>query len=139
MEWPGRCERCKEPITDWADAGYFGGHWVHKACWSQSYVEGSARGREVPALRSPTDRSSQLELPMLIFLLLFHFGLGGAVAGWIMITQGADETIGSILLVIGIITPIIGVAGVAVNIIARRRIELIRRDLDTQGGWKPGR
>ena len=76
---------------------------------------------------------------MLIFLLMFHFGLGAAVAGWIMIDQHQTPDIGAVLLVIGIVVPLIGVAGVALNIISRRRIELIRQALDLTGGWKPGR
>jgi hypothetical protein len=139
LEWPGRCCFCNQPIEDWSDAGYQGRRWIHKSCWVENNRQEEARGKELPSLRPPTDRSSQLELPMLTFLLMFHFGLGAAVAGWIMLTQGADETVGVILLIVGIITPIIGVAGVAANIISRRRIELIRQDLDTQGGWKPGR
>lgn len=139
MEWPGRCCVCNEQIEDWNDAGYQGRRWIHKSCWGENVRGATAAGKEMPPLRPPTDRSSQLELPMFVFLLLFHFGLGGAVAGWIMLTQASNETIGGILLVVGIITPLIGVAGIAANIISRRRIELIRHHLDTQGGWKPGR
>ena len=76
---------------------------------------------------------------MLIFLLMFHFGLGGAVAGWIMLDQGKSESLAIALMVVGIVIPVIGIAGVAVNIISRRRIELIRQDLDAVGGWRPGR
>jgi hypothetical protein len=84
------------------------------------------------------ERGRLLELPMLIFLLMFHFGLGAAVAGWIMIDQDQTPGTGAILLVIGLVVPLIGVAGVALNIISRRRIEMIRQAVDTGGGWKPG-
>jgi hypothetical protein len=135
MEWPGRCGVCKQEIEDWTEAGYEGRRWVHKRCWA----EAGAASRALTLLRPPTDRSTELELPMLVFLLMFHFGLGAAVAGWIMLTQGAYETAGTITLIVGIVTPLIGIAGVAVNIVSRRRIELIRQDLETQGGWRPGR
>jgi hypothetical protein len=138
IEWPGRCRSCKQPIDDWADAGFLEGRWIHKNCFVRERSEAQARGIELPLLRSPAERSAALELPMLIFLLLFHFGLGFAVIGWIMITQG-DPGTGYPILAFGIITPLIGVAGVAVNIISRRRIELIRQALETRGGWKPGR
>jgi hypothetical protein len=75
---------------------------------------------------------------MLLFLLMFHFGLGFAVIGWLMVSQ-FDDSDGNILLAVGIVTPLIGIAGVALNIVARRRIELIRQALELQGGWKPGR
>jgi hypothetical protein len=138
VEWPGRCYRCRGVIDDWSDAGLFQRRWIHKACFNQNLVEANEKGVELPLLRSPIDRVSVLELPMLIFLLLFHFGLGGAVVGWILITQGSEQA-GIIVLVIGLVTPLIGVVGAALNILSRRRIELIRQTLDLQGGWKPGR
>jgi hypothetical protein len=138
MEWPGRCHRCKEVILDWAEAGVFDGRWVHKACYSEDWAAARARGVEIEPLRDPTVRSSQLEWPMLLFLLLFHFGLGFAVIGWLMISQ-FDDSRGNPILLAGIITPLIGIIGVALNIVSRRRIELIRQALELQGGWKPGR
>ena len=138
LEWPGRCKECREQIDDWTDAGLYGGSWVHKACFLQRSGSSAAAGLE--ALRPPTDRSAQLELPMMIFVLMFHFGLGAAVAGWIMLTQlNEDASGGAIVLALGIILPVIGVAGVALNVIGRRRIETIRQQLDAEGGWKPGR
>lgn len=104
------------------------------------YREARARGSELPDLRSPVERSSQLELPMMVSLLLFHFGLAAAVAGWFLLTQtDQSRTAGILLLVFGLIVPLIGAAGAAANIVSRRRIELIRHDLDLSGGWKPGR
>jgi hypothetical protein len=71
---------------------------------------------------------------------MFHFGLAAAVAGWFLLTQTAEsETAGVLLVVFGIITPLAGAAGAALNVVGRRRIELIRQELDLQGGWKPGR
>jgi hypothetical protein len=91
-------------------------------------------------LRSPVERGSQLELPMMIFLLMFHFGLAAAVAGWFLLTQTEESrTAGIILLVAGLLVPLVGAAGAAVNIVSRRRIEIIRHALDLQGGWKAGR
>jgi hypothetical protein len=138
IEWPGRCSRCNEEIGDWADAGLYGRRWVHKACFATLSREAEGKGTALAALRPPTERSVYLELPMLVFLLLFHFGLGAAVAGWIMVNQ-FDYASGNLILAFGIVTPLIGIAGAAVNIIARRRIELIRQELELQGGWKPGR
>jgi hypothetical protein len=138
VEWPGRCYRCREVILDWADAGLYGRRWVHKECFTHLWQQAMGKGEEVPPLQPPTERGAHLELPMLIFLLLFHFGGGAAVAGWIMVNQ-FDYAAGNWILAIGIITPLVGIAGIAVNIISRRRIELIRQALETQGGWQPGR
>jgi hypothetical protein len=135
VEWPGRCARCKKEIADWSDAGLLDRRWVHKACYAQA----RATGDSLPELRSPAERGSHLEMPMLLFLLMFHFGLGGAVAGWILLDQGKSETLAVSLLVLGLVVPLVGLAGVALNIISRRRIELIRQDLDAVGGWRPGR
>jgi len=139
LEWPGRCSECGGAIEDWAEAGFAERRWVHKACYSRRWAEAHSRGVEPPELRSPVERGTLLEAPMLIFLLMFHFGLGGAVAGWIMIDQDQTPTLGAVLLAIGIVVPLIGIAGVALNIISRRRIELIRQSLELRGGWKPGR
>jgi hypothetical protein len=75
---------------------------------------------------------------MLIFLLMFHFGLGAAVAGWIMIDQDQTPSTGAALLVIGLVVPLVGIAGVALNIISRRRIQMVQQAVDLVGGWKPG-
>jgi hypothetical protein len=126
------------PIEDWTEAGLFDRQWVHKTCYTLRWNEAHNKGTDLADLRSPVERSSQLEMPMLLYLLLFHFGLGFAVIGWIMIDQDQSPDIGIILLVVGIIVPLVGLAGVALNIISRRRIELIRRELELAGGWKPG-
>lgn len=139
IEWPGRCSRCGTQIEDWTDAGLFDKRWMHKSCYANLRNEAHARGRTPPDLQSPVERGRLLELPMLIFLLMFHFGLGAAVAGWIMLDQDQSPTTGVALLAVGIVVPLIGIGGVAINIISRRRIELIRQSLDLQGGWKPGR
>src|SRR5688572_30601125 len=132
IEWPGRCSHCKEQIEDWSDAGAFEGRWIHKGCWAESQPP-AARGAGQVVLASPVDRSKSLEWPMLISMLLFHFGLGAGFIGWIMLTQTtSSDTSGAIVLVIGLITPLLGVAGVALNIMARRRIELVRVALDLQ-------
>lgn len=139
VEWPGRCSSCGQPIEDWPDAGLLDRRWIHKKCYVERWNQAKAAGEIAPDLQSPLDRSKLLELPMLVFLLMFHFGLGAAVAGWVMLDQNQTENIAVWLLVIGLVVPLIGVAGVAINIISRRRIELIRQALDLQGGWKPGR
>ena len=138
IEWPARCGYCGKPIEDWTEAGLYDKQWIHKNCYNVRWNEAHNVGSDLPELRSPVERSSQLEMPMLLFLLLFHFGLGFAVIGWIMIDQDQSPDIGVALLVVGIIVPLIGIAGVALNIVSRRRIELIRRELELAGGWKPG-
>ena len=139
LEWPGRCGHCKNTIDDWTDAGLYDRDWVHKACYTQRWNEAHSAGSDLAALRSPVDRGSLLELPMLFFILLFHFGLGGAVVGWIMIDQDQSPGTGIVLLILGIVVPLVGLAGIALNIMGRRRIESIRQELDLSGGWKPGR
>lgn len=138
LEWPGRCVHCGEEINDWTEAGLHAKRWVHKACYTARWNEAHDSGTSLGDLRSPIERSTLLELPMLISLLLFHFGLGGAVAGWIMLDQGQSTDVGVGLLIAGIVIPLIGIAGVALNIISRKRIETIRQELDLAGGWKPG-
>jgi hypothetical protein len=139
MEWPGRCSRCRKPIDSWTDAGFDDKSWVHKACFLETQKEAQARGRELPVLRAPDERYHQLELPMLVFVLMFHFGLGLAVIGWIVIDQGGSQTWGAVLMALGIIIPALGLMGAAFNIISRRRIEQIHQELLLAGGWKPGR
>jgi hypothetical protein len=139
IEWPARCHECQEVIEDWSEAGLYDRSWVHKACYTDRWNQAHAGGVNLPDLRSPVERSSQLEMPMLISLLLFHFGLGFAVIGWIMLDQGRSSDLAALLLVIGIVIPLIGLGGIAVNVIGRRRIEAIRQEIDMAGGWKPGR
>jgi hypothetical protein len=106
FEWPARCATCGEVLEDWADAGLYDGAWVHKRCWSEMNRSAQGKRRAVSALRSPVDRSSQLELPMMISLLLFHFGLAAAMAGWFLLTQtDQSREAGMILLVVGLVAP----------------------------------
>jgi hypothetical protein len=139
MEWPGRCSACKEAIADWSEAGYNDGRWIHKSCWTEALLHSEAADSARPVLQSPLERARQLDLPMMVYVLLFHFGSGAAVIGWILFTQGYDEATGVVVFPIGLVATLIGVAGAAVNIMSRRRIEGIRRALEMQGGWKPGR
>jgi hypothetical protein len=139
VEWPGRCSSCKQEITNWSDAGLHSGRWIHKVCFADHWNQAHDAGKTPPDLQPPTERGRLLEFPMLVFLLMFHFGLGAAVAGWIMLDQDQSQTTAIALLVTGIVVPLIGLAGVAVNILSRRRIELVRQDLELQGGWKPER
>jgi hypothetical protein len=102
----------------------------------EARAEAEKRGRHLPELREPTERRHQLEWPMLAFLLMFHFGLGAAAIGWIFIDQGGSTITGSLLIATGIIVPLIGLAGAAANVISRRRIELVRQELESAGGWQ---
>jgi hypothetical protein len=138
VEWPGRCSSCGEPIEDWTAAGLLDRRWIHKTCYTQRWNEARARGETPPDLLSPVERGRLLELPMLIFLMMFHFGLGGAVAGWVMLDQDQTPDLGAALIAVGLIVPLIGLAGIAVNILSRRRIQLIQQAVDLAGGWKPG-
>ena len=133
LSWNGRCGHCGREITNWTDAGFYGNRWLHKACWSEL---SRSSGAGLPPLRSPVERSSDLELPMFIFLMMFHFGLAAAVAGWLLITRDYASS-GALVLAIDIVTPLIGGAGIVLNIISRRRLEVIRQEIDEAGGWKP--
>jgi hypothetical protein len=140
IQWPARCASCGQEIDDWSDAGLYNKDFLHKHCWTELYRQARDKGRDVADLRSPVERSTQLELPMFVFLMLFHFGLAAAVGGWFLLTQTDESrTAGYITLVIGLLAPLAGAVGAFVNILSRRRIELIRHSLDLQGGWKPGR
>jgi hypothetical protein len=136
LEWPPRCRECREPLSDWGEAGLAGAVWLHKACWRARRDRGQRLGEEVPLLASPLQWQRHLELPMMLFLLLFHFGLATGVAGWILLVNG-DALSGSITLAIGVATPLLGAAGVILNIVSRRRLELMRLDLESRGGWRP--
>jgi len=136
LEWPGRCQICNQQIEDWADAGLHGKRWIHKVC----YANQGTNKDDLPPLRSPIERSKSLEWPMLVSILLFHFGIGVGFIGWIMLTQDTTtrtDSTGYLLLTIGLITPVLGIIGVALNILGRRRIELVRQALELSGGWKP--
>ena len=138
VEWPGRCSSCGDQIEDWSNAGLLDKRWIHKNCYTKHWNEAHSRGQAPAELQSPVARGRLLELPMLVFLLMFHFGLGAAVAGWVMIDQDQTPDIGAALIAVGLIVPLIGIAGIAMNIMSRRRIETIRQAVDLQGGWKPG-
>ena len=142
LEWPGRCGSCGLRIEDWSEAGLDDRHWVHKTCYATTTADATKRGVDLPPLRSPLERSRQLDWPMLFFVLQFHFGIGIAFIGWIMLTQDTQtstDSIGAILLAVGLVMPLIGIAGGAMNIMGRRRIELVRQALELRGGWKPSR
>lgn len=142
LEWPGRCKTCKKQISDWADAGTTDEGWVHKDCYAKTTAEATRKGIDLPPLRSPVERSKSLEWPMFAFILMFHFGIGVAFIGWIMLTQDrttSTDNIGYALLTIGIIAPLVGIAGIALNVLGRRRIEFVRQALDLSGGWKSSR
>ena len=139
LEWPGRCGICGLPIDDWAEAGADEKRWVHKACYSRKTIESTQKGVELPPLRSPIERSKQLEWPMLASLLLFHFGIGIAFIGWIMLTQDIEtdsDPLGIGLLAVGLVMTVVGITGTALNVLSRRRIELVRHALDISGGWR---
>ena len=136
VEWPGRCAQCNKEIADWADAGLLDRRWVHKTCYATARNDASNKGAELAELKSPAERGTHLEMPMLIFLLMFHFGLGAAAIGWIFIDQGGSVLTGSILIAIGLIVPLIGIAGAAANVVSRRRVELVRQELESAGGWR---
>src|SRR5688572_26247314 len=129
-----KCRHCGEVISDWQDAGSYGGQWIHKTCWSEIFQESQIKGIEISAIRSPVEVASKLEAPMMISLLMFHFGFALLFIGWYVLTQNSDDS-GILLLALGLIIPVVGAAGIVYNIAGRRRIELIRQNLDAGGGW----
>ena len=72
---------------------------------------------------------------MLLFALMFHFGLGLALIGWVLITQEASETTGLALLAIGIVTPILGVLGMVWAVVRRREYEEVLNEESTGEPW----
>jgi len=132
---PARCDHCDKPIAEWSGAGMVQSRWLHKSCWRE-LQRSQARSGDAIALRAPTERSGELELPMMISLLMFHFGLAAAVAGWLLLARDYAFS-GSITLAIGLVTPLVGAGGIVLNVISRRRFELIRQEIEAAGGWKP--
>ena len=136
MAWPPKCSDCGERITNWSACGIYEGRWLHKSCWAGRWQEARQGGRELAALRSPAENTSILEAPMFLFILMFHFGTATALMGWILLTQDSN-TAGPITLAIGVAASLVGGVGAFANLVSRRRLEMIRRELELQGGWTP--
>ncbi len=90
---------------------------------------------EVRLLLSPVERVKQLEMPMIVSMLLFHFGLGAALAGFALLAEQYTYS-GMLLTVLGVVCPVLGGLGIIGNLEGRRRIEGIRRALEHRGGWQ---
>ncbi len=131
-----RCRSCRQPITDWQQAGRLGERLLHKDCWLQMWRAARDRGEEMAVLKSPYSEAPRSELLILAFALMFHIGIGMAVAGWVMVTQG-HAAAGVPVLAPGLLMPPLGAAGIARSLLRRRRDEMIKNDIERRGGWKP--
>jgi hypothetical protein len=128
------CDRCGAEIADFNSAGRLGKLWLHKSCWLETWREERARGSDLPVLSSPLV-SKPREMAVLLFALMFHFGLGLALIGWVLISQEQSPVAGTIILVIGVVTPVIGVGGMVLSVYRRRQYELVLSDLGGEGSW----
>lgn len=133
FQWPPKCKVCGAQISRWTDAGVSHGNWLHKRCWLE--VAGPP-ARDTEPLTSPLD-ALRGGLPMIVFLLLFHFGGGAAVMGWFMISRFDNESSGLTFLVAGLTSFFIGLGGFALEILLRTRAESVRQQLEGAGGWQP--
>lgn len=134
LKWPPSCSTCDEPIAEWMSAGYDAGRWMHRKCWLDS--PSSETRADGASLSSPLE-GVRHGLPMILFLLLFHFGGGAAIMGWFMLTQFEGQSSALIVLLAGVVGFLLGLGGFAVEVVMRRRAELIRQELERQGGWQP--
>lgn len=57
--------------------------------------------------------------------------------GWFMLTQFEGQSSALIVLLAGVVGFLLGLGGFAVEVVMRRRAELIRQELERQGGWQP--
>jgi hypothetical protein len=92
------------------------------------------RGVDLPVLTSPAGRQPR-ESSVLLFALMFHFGLGLALIGWVLITQEASEVTGVILLAVGIVAPILGVLGMVWAVMRRREYEEVMGEVTADEPW----
>jgi hypothetical protein len=65
---------------------------------------------------------------------MFHFGLGLALIGWVLLTQESSTTAGIICLAIGLITPLIGVVGIVHSVYRRKQYEGVLAEVRA-AGW----
>lgn len=135
VRWPPRCRECGRPIDDWGEAGRLREGWLHKGCWLELSRREQARGREPSILRTPLEDQSR-ELGVFVYALLFHFGIGLALMGWVLLAQEQPGS-GLVLLVLGLVFPVVGAAGVVVSVLKLRRAQAIRRELERGGPWTP--
>jgi hypothetical protein len=128
------CDHCHEMIADFNDAGRLGKRWLHKSCWLQLWRAERERGVDLPVLTSPLGTSPG-ESRVLLFALMFHFGLGLALIGWVLLTQEDSPVTGAICLAIGLIAPLIGVVGIAYSVYRRRQYEGVLAEIGGASGW----
>jgi hypothetical protein len=127
------CDHCGEIIADFNEAGRLGRKWLHKSCWLEIWREQRERGIDLPLLTSPLAPAPG-ESRVLLFALMFHFGLGLALIGWVLLTQESSTTAGIICLAIGLITPLIGVVGIVHSVYRRKQYEGVLAEVRA-AGW----
>lgn len=128
------CDHCGEPISDFSQAGRLDRKWLHKQCWLALWRSEREKGVDLPVLTSPLEASPG-ESRVLLFALMFHFGLGLALIGWVLLTQENSTTAGVICLAIGLIAPLIGVCGIAYSVYRRRQYEEVLAEVGGASGW----
>ncbi|MEX2237358.1 MAG: hypothetical protein WEB00_07475 [Dehalococcoidia bacterium] len=128
------CDRCGKAIEDFNEAGRLGRQWLHKSCWVELWREQRDAGKELPTLSSPASKAPG-EPGVLICALLFHFGLCVLLIGWVLVTQEKSPLAGAICLAIGILAPMLGVAGIAYSVYRRRLYESVLAEVPP-GSWK---
>ena len=128
------CDRCGETIADFNEAGRLSRRWLHKSCWLEIWREEREKGVDLPLLTSPLG-SAPGESRVLLFALMFHFGLGLALIGWVLLTQENSTTAGLTCLAIGFIAPLIGVVGIAHAVYRRKQYEGVLAEVQSPAGW----
>ncbi|MPZ22691.1 MAG: hypothetical protein GEU28_03930 [Dehalococcoidia bacterium] len=128
------CHRCSQPIEDYSLAGRLGKQWLHKDCWLAMWREERVRGVDLPVLTSPLAAPPR-EMSVMVFALMFHFGIALAMIAWVFITQEDDTGTGLAFLVPGVLIPMAGVLGLALSVYRRRNFEVMLHDLGRPGVW----
>lgn len=128
------CDHCGQAIEDFAQSGRLGGKWLHKSCWLELWRHEREQGVDLPVLTSPLEASPG-ESRVLLFALMFHFGLGLLLIGWVLLTQEHSTTAGVICLAIGLVAPLIGAAGIAYSVYRRRQYEGVLAEVGGAAGW----
>lgn len=133
--WPPLCDECGLPIDDWRGAGRLRSGWLHKGCWVELCRRERVHGREAAILGSPLEDHGR-ELGILLYALMFHFGVGSAIMGWVLLAQ-EEASAGLAMLIVGLVLPVAGAAGVVLRVLKLCRSQAIRRELERGEPWTP--
>lgn len=71
------------------------------------------------------------------FALMFHFGIGLALIGWVLLTQEQTQIAGLIILAVGAIAPVVGVLGIVYSVYRRKRYESVIAEVGGERSWTP--